>query len=105
VLNTKIKNGMFGTILAVTGLVSLIDLYLAVKWGEYLYHYEKNPIVLKMMEISGDLSIFVVAKVVGTLLALFLMKKIYDRSSKWGFSVGVPILLFQLSLLYYLFLG
>ena len=104
-LETKIKNGMFYSILVATGLISLVDLYLAIKWQEYLYAHEKNPIVLKMLEISGDLSIFVVAKVFGTLLALFVMKKIYDRSAKWGFSIGVPIFLCQLSLLYYLFLG
>jgi hypothetical protein len=89
------------------GLISLIDLYLALKFLDpedisSLRQTEENPLVVQLIEYSGDLSLFTVVKIVGTLAALLVCKKMYDINKPIGLAVCGGVCLFQLCLLMYL---
>ena len=89
------------------GLISLLDLYLALKFLNpsdmtSLRTQEKNPLVVKLIEYSGDLTIFAVWKIVGTLAALFICKKLYESKKNMGLMVCSGAFLCQIYLLSYL---
>ena len=90
------------------GLVSLIDLYLALRFldphdMDALRQTEKNPWVLQIIEYTGDLSLFAIGKIIGTMVVLFVCKKMYDRNTTSGLAICGGVCLFQLCLLIYLF--
>ena len=90
------------------GLISLIDLCLALATLDpndmiALRQTEKNPWVIQMIEYTGDLSLFAILKILGTLVVLFVCKKIYDIRKTRGLAVCGGVCLFQLCLLIYLF--
>ena len=90
------------------GLVSLIDLYLALRFldphdMDALRQTEKNPWVLQIIEYTGDLSLFTVGKIMGTMVVLFVCKKMYDRNTTSGLAICGGVCFFQLCLLIYLF--
>ena len=89
------------------GLISLVDLYLALRFLDpkdidTLRQTEKNPFVLQLIEFTGDLSLFAVVKIIGTLIALFACNKIYNDNKTYGFAVCGGVFLFQIFLLIYL---
>lgn len=89
------------------GFISLIDLYLALKFLNpedigALEQAEKNPLVVQLIAYSGDLSLFAVVKIVGTLAALLVCKKIYGINKTVGLAVCGGVCLFQVCLLIYL---
>ena len=89
------------------GLISLVDLYLALRFLDpkdidALRQTEKNPIVVQLIEFTGDLSLFAVGKIIGTLIALFACSKIYGVNKTHGFAVCSGVFLFQIFLLMYL---
>ena len=90
------------------GLISLIDLCLALATFDpndmiALRQTEKNPWVIQMIEYTGDLSLFAILKILGTLVVLFVCKKMYDRNTTSGLAICGGVCLFQLCLLIYLF--
>ena len=90
------------------GLISLIDLCLALATLDpndmiALSQTEKNPWVVQMIEYTGDLSLFAILKILGTLVVLFVCKKMYDRNTTSGLAICGGVCLFQLCLLIYLF--
>ena len=90
------------------GLISLIDLCLALATLDpndmiALRQTEKNPWVIQMIEYTGDLSLFAILKILGTLVVLFVCKKMYDRNTTSGLAICGGVCLFQLCLLIYLF--
>jgi len=90
------------------GLISLIDLCLALATLDpndmiALRQTEKNPWVVQMIEYTGDLSLFAILKILGTLVVLFVCKKMYDRNTTSGLAICGGVCLFQLCLLIYLF--
>jgi hypothetical protein len=89
------------------GLISLLDLYLALKFLNpdnigALKQAEKNPLVVQLIEYSGDLSLFAVVKIVGTLAALLVCRQIYGINKIAGLAVCGGVCLFQVCLLIYL---
>ena len=91
----------------IVGLISLLDLYLGVKFLPinniiHLQNQEKNPIIVMLISMSGDTSLFVVCKIVGTISVLAIIKWMYTLSFKWGISVCFSVFVAQVSLLFYL---
>jgi len=101
---------LFYTMWSVVGIISAFDLFLAL-WFldpncmEALKDQEKNPLVIKLIELSGDMSLFTICKVLGTLVSLFVVLKIFTHNRKWGLSIVSGIFIFQVCLLYYLLFG
>ena len=90
------------------GLISLIDLCLALATFApndmiALRQTEKNPWVIQMIEYTGDLSLFAILKILGTLVVLFVCKKMYERTTTSGLLICGGVCLVQLCLLIYLF--
>ena len=90
------------------GFVSLIDLYLALRFLDphdmtALRQTEKNPWVLQLIEYTGDLSLFTVGKIIGTMVVLFVCKKMYEIKTTRGLLICGGVCLFQLLLLIYIF--
>jgi len=106
----NIPNAMFYVMWLLVGAISLIDLFLAL-WFldpshmDFLRTQEKNPIVIKLIELTGDMSFFTVCKVVGTAVSLLIVRKIYLSNRKWGLSIVSGMFIFQACLLYYLLFG
>ena len=106
----KVTSALFYTMWSIVGIISVLDLALALWFLDPshmadLRTQEKNPVVIKMIELSGDMSFFTVAKILGTLVSLWIVRKIYQRNKKWGLSVVSGMFIFQACLLYYLLFG
>ena len=90
----------------IIGLISLLDLILAVALLDpSSLVQEKNPIVVELVRLTGDFSLFIPCKILGTLASLVIARKIYNINNKWGLSVCSGVCLFQLCLLMYLLFG
>ena len=106
----NIKLTAFSLMWSIIGMISLVDLFLAL-WlldPDHMKEFrltEKNPVVIELVELTGDMYLFIWCKVSGTILAIFFGKKIFDYSEKWGLTVTGGVLAFQLWLLYYLMYG
>lgn len=106
----RLKLTAFHTMWITIALISLIDLILAI-WlldpsrMEYFRAAEQNPMVVKLVELTGDMSLFIFCKIVGTIASVFIGKKVFEHNEKWGLSVAGGVLTFQLWLLYYLLYG
>ena len=90
------------------GLISIFDLVLAVCLldpSSLSLLQEKNPIVVELVKLTGDFSLFIPCKLIGTIIALFVTKKIYNTDAKWGMSICAGVCLFQFCLLAYLLFG
>ena len=95
---------------SVVGAVSALDLFLALWFLDpshmpTLKVQEKNPVVIKLIELRGDMSYFTVCKILGTLVSLWIVRKNYQKNKKWGLSIVFGMFVFQTCLLYYLLFG
>lgn len=105
-----VSSAFFYIMWSVVGVVSVLDLFLALWFLDpshmpTLKAQEKNPIVIKLIELSGDMSFFTTCKILGTLASLWIVRKIYQKNKKWGLSVVFGMFIFQTCLLYYLLFG
>jgi hypothetical protein len=103
----KVCRILFYAMWSMIGIISALDLFLALRFldpacMDTLRSQEKNPIVVKMIELSGDMSFFTICKVFGTLTALFVVRKIFLHNRKWGLSIVSGMFIFQVCLLFYL---
>jgi hypothetical protein len=83
------------------GIISLVDLCLAIEHRDVIREIEQNPIA-KAIIVSSGLAVFSVVKILGTLFAMWFMLKAYCLSNKLGWALTLPIFLFQIWLLWYL---
>lgn len=106
----KLNDKILYSMLVAIGLISLFDLYLAVTLldpsnSSGFKATEKNPVIVNIVLLTGDFSIFIPCKIIGTAVSMFITKRIYDKSRKRGTSICVGVFIFQLLLLAYLAFG
>lgn len=78
------------------GLVSALDLYLALRSYSILDHVERNPLVRWIVSSRSDNpNLLITAKFVGTILALWLLALLHSRSAKLGVVVASVVAVFQ----------
>jgi len=109
-LSQKTNDIIFYAMLVAIGLISLFDLYLAITLldpsnSSAFEATEKNPIVVRMVLITGDFSLFIPLKIIGTVVSMLITKRIYNKNRKWGTSICAGVFVFQLALLAYLAFG
>lgn len=109
-LSKKINDKILYSMLIMIGLISLLDLYLAITLLDpsnsiSFKVLEKNPVIVRIVLLTGDFSIFIPCKIIGTAVSMFIIKRIYNKSRKWGTSICAGVFGFQLLLLGYLAFG
>ena len=93
----------FAAILVYVCAVSVYDGYLVVRTGDMIRDFEQNPIGLLLINCNGgNPSLFLVAKGAGTLLVLYLLRRLNRRSQRLARPVTFAIALFQSGLLIFL---
>jgi hypothetical protein len=93
----------FAAILLYVCAVSAYDGYLVVRTGDEIREFERNPIGLLLINCDGGSPcLFLVAKAVGTLLVLYLLRTLNHRSQRLARPVTFAIALFQSGLLIFL---
>ncbi len=93
----------------VIAAVSLYDMFLTVKYAEQLKYLEQNPIGRWMMQLDyldngalPDLTLFLSAKSIGTLLVLTILALLFHRQRRIGHSVALGVSGSQVLLAWYL---
>ena len=92
---------IYFTLLWVIAVISCVDLYWAIRIGDVLLDFELNPLGVYLMELGG-LSLFMAAKMLGTILSLSILYWLYKRKPKIAWCVIIPVALSQVLLFYYL---
>ena len=94
------------------GLVSAYDIYLTIKYVEYLGNYELNPVGRWLMQLDNgpdcelkQVAGFITAKFAGNFIALSVIELVASWKRHLATAVAFPVVLFQLGLLYYLIFG
>ncbi|MCU0708833.1 MAG: hypothetical protein MUF23_11130 [Pirellula sp.] len=93
----------------IIALVSIYDMYLTVKYAQYLKYMEQNPVGRWLMQLDQlkngampDLTLFLSAKSVGTLLVLLILALLYHHRRRIGHPVALGVTSFQVVLAWYL---
>lgn len=96
----------------VIGTISLYDMVLTVRYAESLKQLELNPVGRWLMQLDQlprdavpDLTVFLLAKGLGTAIVLLVILMITLRRSRIGHPVGVGVSLCQIMLAMYLCYG
>lgn len=85
------------------GLISVWDLFLAVKYRHFLIEFEENPIGRLIIIVDdGDIALFVLTKFAGTVIVLGVLALIYEKLKAKTQAIILPIFMFQLFVLFYL---
>ena len=93
----------FAGILLYVSAVSIYDGYLVVRTGDMIRDFELNPVGLLLIDCNGgDPSLFLIAKAIGTLLAVFALGALNRRSQRLARPVALTVALFQSGLLIFL---
>ena len=94
------------------GLVSAYDIYLTIKYVEYLGVYELNPVGRWLMDLDDgpecelkQIAGFITAKFAGNFIALSVIELLASWKRYLATAVAMPIVLFQMGLLYFLIYG
>lgn len=94
------------------GIVSVYDIYLTIKYVEYLGTYELNPVGRWLMGLDQgpectlkQVAAFVSAKFAGNFIALSVIELLASWKRYIATAVAFPVVLFQLWLLYFLMFG
>lgn len=96
----------------IIGAVSIYDMFLTIRYASSLKYMERNPVGRWMMQLdqlsSGDLpdlTLFLSAKSIGTLLVLAIIAALYHRRRRIGQPVAIGVASFQIVLGWYLTLA
>lgn len=96
----------------IVGLVSVYDMYLTIKYAQYLKYMEQNPVGRWLMQLDQlhngaipDLTLFLSAKSIGTLIVLIILAMLYHHRRRIGHPVAVGVSAFQVLLAWYLTLA
>ena len=96
---TKRKNIAFWFLFTMILSISALDLYLIIRFQNVLIHEEKNIVGIWLIKLdSGSVALFSALKMFGTCLSLMIWKKILISNHKYGFTIGISILAFQIFL-------
>jgi len=96
---TTTKNIAFWFLFTMILSISALDLYLIIRFQNVLIHEEKNIVGIWLIRLdSGSVALFSAVKMFGTCLSLMIWKKILISNHKYGFTIGIGILLFQIFL-------
>lgn len=88
------------------GLVSCVDLYLAIKLQDTLYQAELNPIGRMLIRWDkGDVALFMSLKCLGTCLVLGFLILVRCKNRKLAERITFGVTAFQLALLLFLMAG
>jgi hypothetical protein len=97
-------NFVFEFLCFVIAIISTIDLYFIGKTRTIIQESEQNPIGQYLIRLDhGDISIFIAAKFLGTLLALYGLFKLHYLKFKYALLITWAIAIAQILLLIYLF--
>jgi hypothetical protein len=93
----------------IIALVSIYDMYLTVKYAQYLKYMEQNPVGRWLMQLDQlkngaipDLTLFLSAKSIGTLIVLTILALLYHHRRRIGHPVAAGVTTFQVVLAWYL---
>jgi hypothetical protein len=101
----KKNDVIFEVLCFVIVIISAIDLYFIGKTRDVIEEHEQNPIGTYLISLdSGDISIFITAKFLGTMLALYFLIKLRRLRFKHIILVTSVIAVAQIALLIYLFM-
>ncbi len=93
----------FAGILLYVCAVSIYDGYLVIRTGDMIGDFELNPVGSLLIDCNGgDPSLFLVAKTVGTLLVVGLLRALNHRSERLARPVAFTLAAFQSGLLIFL---
>lgn len=85
-------------------LVAAIDTYWLSKNRSIMIHVEQNPIGQYLIQLDdGDVSIFILCKMIGTYTVICMLYTILHYSPKHAIGIATMLALAQLILLYYLY--
>jgi hypothetical protein len=83
--------------------VSMYDAYLVLKLRDVINTTERNPLGLALLELAGgNVWLFLLAKVSGTVLACMLLLVLFKNDRKVGLVVASVIAVLQFALLLFL---
>lgn len=89
---------------AIIVMASAVDVYWAIKVQDDLE--ELNPIGRWLISIGGgDVALFMACKLLGTVLAVWLMGLLYSKRAKIALLSTLGVALFQVALVLFLFFG
>ena len=101
----KKDNIIFEFLCFVIAIVSAIDLYFIGKTRTIIEESEQNPVGRYLIHLdNGDISIFIAAKFLGTMLALYILFKLHRLQFKHTLLITSIIFISQIALLIYLFI-
>jgi|TARA_R110000824_G_scaffold10866_1_gene47553 hypothetical protein len=101
----KKDNVVFEFLCFVIAIISAIDLYFIGKTRTIIQESEENPIGQYLLRLdNGDISLFIAAKFLGTLLALYILFKLHRAEFKYTLLITWVIAIAQTLLLIYLFI-
>lgn len=100
---TTLKTYWFPILCTLITGVSLYDTLLIVKYSDTICEMEENPIGCWLLEIAdGGISVFVRAKLAGTLTVLSVLLYLWKTRSRKAVPVTVSLAAYQTGLLAYL---
>ncbi len=82
--------------------ISIYDACLLFKLRDVIEQTERNPIGLWLIQCCGSVWLFIVLKVIGTLVVGTILRVLYQRHSPLGLTVTLVLALLQGILLVYL---
>ena len=88
------------------GLVSAIDTYVTIRFQEWLWHLETNPLARMLLRLDGwNPSLLIASKFFGSILVLGSLLVLHLQNRRVGLLVTAALASFQLWLLGYLALA
>jgi hypothetical protein len=83
--------------------VSMYDAYLVLKLRDVINTTERNPLGLTLLELAGgNVWLFLLAKVSGTILACMLLLMLFKSDRHVGLAIASAMAVLQLALLLFL---
>ena len=99
-----VRENWFSVLISLIAAVSVFDTLLIIRFRDYIYVMEENPMGTWLLEVaSGDIEVFVRAKLAGTLIVLTTLTFMRLRRSRMTLPVTTSVAAYQTSLLTYLF--
>lgn len=99
----KALNGLFAVAWLFIIFVSVVDGYLLMHTRDVIGDFEQNPVGLTLLAINGgQVWMFLMLKLFGTILAGMLLLVVYQRKPPLGIVISLAIASFQFGLLLFL---
>lgn len=83
--------------------VSVVDGYLLLRHRDVIVDYEENPVGSLLLALGGgQVWLFLVLKLLGTILACMWLRMLYRMNPQVGLLIVMALAIFQFGLLVYL---